>query len=31
MEKEEKNDVRIFTMATLLSSYLIYNSVGTID
>ncbi len=31
LEKGDQNDVRIFTLATLISSYLIYNSVGCID
>ena len=29
--RDANNDARIFTLATLISSYLIYNSVGAID
>jgi hypothetical protein len=31
LEKGEEHDTRIFTLATLISSYLMYNSVGCID
>lgn len=31
MEKDDNNDKTIFTLATLLSSFLILNSVGSID
>ena len=31
LEKDYDNDAKIFTMALLLSSYFIYNSVGSID
>jgi hypothetical protein len=31
MDEDQNHDTRIFLLATLLSSFLIYNSVGTID
>ena len=31
LEKDYDNDTKIFMMALLLSSYFIYNSVGSID
>lgn len=31
MNKDVDNDAKIFTIASLISSYFIYNSVGTID
>ena len=31
MEKDVENDTKIFTLALLISSYFIYNSVGSID
>lgn len=31
LEEGEKNDTKIFLMAMLLSSYFIYNSMGSID
>lgn len=31
LEEGENTDLKIFLMAVLLSSYLIYNSVGSID
>lgn len=31
LEEGENTDIKIFLMAILLSSYLIYNSVGNID
>jgi len=30
-EKEQNNDVRIFMLAVLLSSHIIYNCTGVID
>lgn len=31
VEEEQNHDIKIFLLAMLLSSYFIYNSVGTID
>lgn len=31
VEEEQNHDVKIFLLAMLMSSYFIYNSVGTID
>lgn len=31
LTKDVDNDTKIFTLASLMSSYFIYNSVGTID
>ena len=31
VEKEQNNDVRIFMLAILLSSHIIYNCIGVID
>lgn len=30
-EKDQNNDVRIFSLAILMSSYFVYNCKGTID
>ena len=31
LEKDADNDAKIFTLSLLISSYLVYNSVGCID
>lgn len=31
LTKDVENDTKIFTLAVLLSSYFIYNSIGSID
>lgn len=31
LEKDAENDAKIFTLSLLISSYLVYNSVGSID
>jgi len=31
VDKEQNNDVRIFMLAVLLSSHIIYNCIGVID
>ena len=31
MDEDNNHDMRIFTLALLLSSYLVYNSMGSID
>ena len=31
MDEDENHDTKIFLLALLLSSYFIYNSIGTID
>ena len=31
LEKDPENDAKIFTFSLLISSYLVYNSIGVID